>query len=45
MTNHVMDLTRLGQFYIISYPKIDFFLIIYYLIYKIFLVNICNQLS
>ena len=35
MTSHVMDLTRSGQFYIITYPEIDFSLIIRHLTYLI----------
>ncbi len=44
MTGLVMDLTRLEQFYILIYFKVDLFLIIYDLTYIIFFVNFCNQL-
>ena len=42
MTNYVIDLTSLGQFYIIIYPEIDFLLIICHLTYLIFLINLRN---
>lgn len=44
MTGHVIDLTKLGQIHIITYPKVDLSLIICQLINLIFLVNIPNQL-
>ena len=43
MTSHVIDLIWSGQFHIITYPKINLLLIICYLIYLIFLVNLSNQ--
>ena len=42
MTSHVIDLTQLRRFNIITYLKINLFFIIYYLIYLIFLINIFN---
>ena len=43
MTCHIINLTQLEQFDIINYSKINFFLIICYLTYLIFLVNFYNQ--
>ena len=43
MTSHMIDLTQLRQFHIIIYSKIDFSLIICYLIYLTFLINFYNQ--
>ena len=43
MTSHVMDLTWSRQFYIITYPKVDFSLIIRHLTYLTFLPNLLNQ--
>ena len=43
MTSHVIDLTKLGQFYIITHFKVDFLLIIHYWTY-LTLVNFPNQL-
>ncbi len=43
LTSHTIDLTWSRQFYIISYPKINLFSIICYLIFLTFLVNIYNQ--
>ena len=43
MTNQVMDLTCLGQFYITTHIKVDLLLIIYHLIYLIFLINLNNE--
>ena len=45
MTSHIIDLTQLKEFYSITYPKIDLFLIIYYLSYLTFLINLLNQPS
>ena len=42
-TTYVMNPTWLKQFYIIIHLEIDFFLIIYYLFYLIFSINLCNQ--
>ncbi len=39
-----MNLTQLGKFDILTYLKVNFSLIIYYLTYLTFLVNLCNQL-
>ena len=44
MTNYVMNLTWLEQFYIITYSKVSLLLIIRYLIYLTFLINFLNQL-
>ncbi len=44
MTSHVIDLTRSRKFYIITYLKADFSLIIYHLTYLTFLANLYNQL-
>ncbi len=44
MTSYIMDLTQLRQFGIITYPKVDFSFIIYYLTYLIFLIKLLNQL-
>ena len=44
MISHMIDLTKLGQFYIIVYLKIDFSLIIYHLTSLTFLVNFYDQL-
>ena len=44
MTNYMMDLTLLEQFHIIIYCKINLLLIIYYLTYLTFLINLLNQL-
>ena len=44
MTSHVIDLIKLGQFYIITHSKIDLLLIICHLTYLIFLVNFPNQI-
>ena len=44
MTSHVIDLIKSGQFYIINHPEVDFLLIIHYLIYLTFLINLSNQL-
>ena len=44
MINNIIDLTWLGQFYIITHLKVDLSLIIYHLIYLTFLVNFLNQL-
>ena len=38
-----MDLTQSRQFYIITYLKFDFLLIIYHLTYLTFLVNFLNK--
>ena len=38
-----MDLSKLGQFHIITYPEVDLLLIICYLTCPIFLVNFPNQ--
>ncbi len=43
MTSHVMDFTRSGQFHIITYFKDDLSLIIHYLTYLTFLINLHNQ--
>ncbi len=43
MTSHMMNLIWLGQFDIIAYLKVDFSLIIYYLIYLIFSINLFDQ--
>ncbi len=43
MTSHIIDLTQSRQFYIITYLKIDLFLIIRHLTYLIFLVNLHNH--
>ncbi len=43
MTSHVMDLTRSGQFHIITYPEVDLSLIIRHLTYLTFSVNLHNQ--
>ncbi len=45
MTSYMIDLTQFRWFDIITYPKVDFSFIIYYLIYLTFLVNLLNQLS
>ncbi len=39
-----MDLTRLKQFHIKTYSKVDLSLITHHLVYLIFLVNFYNQL-
>ena len=43
MISHVIDLTKSGQFHIITYPKVDLSLIICHLTYLTFLVNLLNQ--
>ena len=43
MTSQVIDLTQLGQFHIITYPKVHLSSIIYDLTYLIFLFNFYNQ--
>lgn len=43
MTSHIMDLTQLRSFPIITYLKVDISLILRYLIYPIFLVNLHNK--
>ena len=43
ITSYVIDLTQLKQFYIITYLKVNLFLIVYHLTYLTFLVNLCNQ--
>ncbi len=40
MTSHMINLTQSGRFSIIIYSKIDFSLIIHYLTYLIFLINL-----
>ena len=44
MTSHMMDLTKLGQFHIITHFKINFSLIIRHLTYPTVSVNLLNQL-
>ncbi len=44
MTSHFIELTQWEQLQIITYPEIDFSLIICYLIYLTFSVNLYNQL-
>ena len=44
MTSHVIDLTKLRQFHIITYSKVDLLSIICHLTYLTFLVNFSNQL-
>ncbi len=36
MTSHVIDLTQLGQFHIITYSKVDLSLTIYHFTYLTF---------
>ena len=43
MTSHVMDLTKSRPFHIITHYKIDLTLIIRYLTYLTFSVNLLNQ--
>ena len=43
MIGHVMDLTELGQFDIITYLEFNLLLIIRHLTYLTFLVNLLNQ--
>ncbi len=48
MTSHVINLTRLGEFSIITYSKVNLSFIIYhltYLIELIFTTNFFNQLK
>ena len=44
ITSHIIDLSRLKLFDIIIYLYINFFLIIYYLTYLIFLVSFYNEI-
>ncbi len=44
MTSCIIDLTQLGQFYTITYSKVDFSLIMRHLIYLNFLINLYNQI-
>ena len=44
MIDHMINLTSLAQFYIITYPKVDLLLIIYHLTYLIFLFNFLKKL-
>ncbi len=43
MTSHVMQLTWLGQFHIITHSEVDLLLIICQLTYLTFLDNLLNQ--
>ncbi len=43
ITSHVIDLTQLEQFYILTYLKVDLPLIIRHLTYLTFLINLCNH--
>lgn len=42
ITSHIIDLTRLEKFYIITYSEVDVSLIICHLSHLTFLVNFCN---
>ncbi len=44
ITSHIIDLTRFGQFLIITHPKVDFLLIIRHLTHLTFSINLYNQL-
>ncbi len=44
MISHMIDLTQLGQFHIIIYTKINPFLIMCYLTYLTFWINLHNKL-
>ncbi len=43
MTSYMMDLTWLGQFYIITHSEVNLLLIICHLTYLTFLIKSCNQ--
>lgn len=43
MTSHLINLTQLKWFSIITYPEFDFSFIIYHLLYLIFPINLFNQ--